>query len=111
MSELIYTEERDGFTINTYALPEHISPYSCFDYDDDDIDEICNAINDGALMWFAAHVQATRGGVTLADTYIGACCYENCLDFINDSDYYGDMVTEVIEAAKTKIAELTQEIE
>lgn len=106
MSELIHTEERGGFTISTYAEIEYSSPYELFD--DDDVQDVIDGVNSGALVWFMAHVQVTRYGIALSDEYLGGCCYKSYSDFISDG-YYSDMVEQAINEAKAKIAELMKE--
>lgn len=102
--ELIHTEEREGFTIRTYALPEDISPIGQFDSGGVALDqEIIDDIAAGNLTWFMAKVTASKNGIALADSYLGACCYKSHEGFIKDSGYYEDMVSEVIAEAKTAI--------
>ena len=108
MSVLIHTEERDGFTISTYAETEYTSPHAVFEADE--ADDICRRIDDGELEWFMVHVQATKCGITLADEYLGGCCYKDYADFISEGGYYSDLVEQALDTAKVEIAELSKEI-
>jgi len=59
--------------------------YSRKDYED--IEGYC---------WFIAKVSIWKGEVSLAETYLGACCYKSIEDFYTRfaSDYWSDMVYE-----------------
>ena len=96
---LIDTMEQDGFTIRTYVAPEDYAP----DFDDG---EVLQGIKDGIYQWFQVKVSAWKAGVELGDSYLGGCCYESAEEFINDSDYWGDMADEAITEAKKTIEEL-----
>ena len=98
--ELDDEQERDGFTIRTYVAPEDYAP----DFDDG---EVLQGINDGLYVWFQVKVSAWKAGVELGDAYLGGCCYESTKDFIQEGDYWGDMVEEAIAEAKETIRELT----
>ena len=98
--ELDDEQERDGFTIRTYVAPEDYAP----DFDDG---EVLQGINDGLYVWFQVKVSAWKAGVELGDAYLGGCCYESTKDFIQEGDYWEDMVEEAIAEAKKTIKELT----
>lgn len=98
--ELDDEQERDGFTIRTYVAPEDYAP----DFDDG---EVLQGINDGLYVWFQVKVSAWKAGVELGDAYLGGCCYESTKDFIQEGDYWEDMVEEAIAEAKETIRELT----
>ena len=51
---------------------------------------------------------AYKGGIELAEDYLGACCYESLRDFIREDDYYADMRRQVIEDARAAIQKLTE---
>ena len=99
--EPIDEQERKGFTIRTYVAPEDYAPD--FDFDDD---EVLQGIRDGSYQWFKVKVSAWKAGVELGDAYLGGCCYESTDEFINDSDYWGDMVDEAIAEAQKTIEEI-----
>lgn len=102
------TEKADGLEINFYTAPEVLHPRDLFDDSVDDIDEICQKINDGLYMWFVAKVTASKAGVELASEYLGGCLYESYEQFVTDNDYYADMRDSVIKEAKQKIQMLTE---
>lgn len=100
--KLIDTEKRDGFTIHAYAAPEDTDPNDQFD----DNGKIAKAILNGTYEWFMVKVTASKAGVVLAEDYLGCCCSKNVSDFINDWGSYEEMVTCVMDGAKSKITEL-----
>ena len=99
-----HREEKDGFVIDTYALPEDINPADVFDMFEDQ--ETLEGIESGKYEWFCAKVTASKNGIKLASEYLGGCCYKNLDDFINQDCYYGDMVRTVITEAKDAIKDL-----
>ena len=106
MKTLIHSEEREGFTIKCYALPEDIDPRDSFDPELEAEFDTFGKIERGELTWFCACVTASKAGVELASDYLGCCCYETFADFIQPDSYYTDMRKQVITDAKTKIAEM-----
>lgn len=102
--ELIHEETREGFNIRFYATTETDSPEGHFDDDG----ETVAAIRDGRLEWFAVKAIADKGGIELAEDYLGACCYESLRDFIQDDGYFSDMRRQVIEDARAAIQKLTE---
>lgn len=107
MSNLIHTEVREGFTINFFAEDEHITlEQLCFD-EADKLDTEYKLAS-GDLVIFCAKVTASLMGIELSSEYLGACIYADEKDFVNDNDYYGDMVATVIEGARATISDLTK---
>lgn len=102
----IHTENVQGFDITFSIEPEYIHPRDCFDIEQEAIDGIMNDIDSGRLYWFSAKVTASKNGIELANTYLGACLYQDPMQFVQDNDYYADMVAEVINEAKRAIANL-----
>jgi hypothetical protein len=99
---LIHTEERDGFTISFHAMPEDMDPAEDFTDDQETID----AINSGEFVWFMARVQASKEGIVLGTDYLGACCYKSYMQFVENNDYYADMVKNAIGEARETLAKL-----
>lgn len=104
MRELIHTEERDGFYIQFYAMPEHMSPNDCFDDDG----QTARDIEAGVYEWFTACVVASKAGVELGADYLGGCCYPSASDFIEEL-YYEDMALAAMNEARERIALLCKE--
>jgi hypothetical protein len=78
----VHTEQRDGFDITLYTLPEYNDP-DYWDFDSDDNKQV------------------------LGTVYLGGCCY-SIEEFIS-SESYSDMVKEAIENAKSAIRSLCSE--
>ena len=98
----VHQDKYDGFTINLYFGEEDISPRDCFDYNEEEMQELLRKIDSGLLLWFVAKVTASRAGVVLGFDTLGACCYESVKDFIAD-DYYEDMKKEAVSHALTNM--------
>jgi len=107
--ELIHTEQREGFDIAFYVLPEDESPRGQFMLEGgSDDEEMIEAIQRGDFAWFCAEVTASKCGLELAGDYLGACCYESAQAFVAQGDYYPDMVATVLEQAHAKLLELAR---
>lgn len=104
--ETIHTDKVAGFDIVFSVTPEDIAPERDFDSEDDRRDLI-ERIEDGRLVWFIARVQAFKNGVLLSTDYLGGCCYETYMQFIEEAYYYQDMVETVVTEAKEAIKKLT----
>jgi hypothetical protein len=99
----INTESVDGFDIVLSIAPEDEDPRDNFDDDG----ETAQAIADGRYDWFMARVEAKREGIVLGTEYLGGCCYINAHDFLNESDYYGDMRAQAIAEAQAALVRAT----
>jgi hypothetical protein len=106
--EQLHQEEVNGFVVTTYILEEHTHPRDLFDYEEEEIQELCRKIDNGCYQWFAVRVEASKRGIILGRAYLGGCLYDNAIDFIKD-DYYEDLVHESIKEAKQTLKELNQE--
>src|SRR5258707_7780988 len=90
----IHTEQRNGFEIAFYALPEDTDPADSFDIQEGD--DTLERIASGYYDWFCARVTASKAGIVLGDDYLGCCCYESASNFPEDSGCYEDMVQTAI---------------
>lgn len=94
--EGIHRESVAGFEIIFSVAPDEETP----DFDDA---ETLARIDSGELCWFVARVEALKNGVLLGSDYLGGCCYDSPRQFIEASDYYGDMVENAIVEARMKL--------
>lgn len=106
--ETIYTDSKEGFDIVFSVTWEDMSPSDLFE--PDDLAGIIEDIEAGNLQWFVARVQAFKNGIELASDYLKGCCYKSYSDFVDESDYYGDMVQTVISEAKETIKGLIETV-
>lgn len=104
----IHTEDRNGFKIDFYAVEDFQDVRGQFE--DDDAAEIIAQLEAGDLVQFTAKVTASKNGIELASDYLGGCFYKDEKDFVNNEDYYGDMVQTVIAEAKQAIIALNEDI-
>lgn len=110
MSNLIHSEVREGFTIKFFAEDEHIT-LDQLGFDEADILDTKSKLDGGELVMFCAKVTASLMGIELACEYLGACIYADEKDFVNDNDYYSDMVATVIEGARATLNDLNGALE
>jgi len=104
--ETIHTETAAGFDIVFSVTPEIDAPDWDFESEEDRQDLI-DRINDGRLSWFVARVQAFKNGILLGTDYLGGCCFDSPMQFVNGSDYYGDMVENAVAEAQEAVEQLT----
>ena len=101
----------EGFDIYFEALPEYTHPKDCFDLSVDDINEICEKIDNYELTWFCAKVTAEKAGVELATDYLGCCCYNSEDEFLNEDEcYFAGMVSIVVDEAKKQLPEIIKQL-
>lgn len=101
--ENIHKETVQGFDIVFSVTYENSHPRDCFDFEEEEMRELCEKIDNGVYSWFIARVQAYKNGVLLGDDYLGGCLYDSPMQFVKDSDYYSDMVENVIQEARKTI--------
>lgn len=104
--ETVHTEKAAEFHIVFSIAPEDMVPDWDFESPEAKA-ETMRRIDSGDLAWFIARVQAFKNGVLLATDYLGGCCYDSPQQFVNASDYYGDMVETVVKQARETIAKLS----
>lgn len=104
--ETIHTEKAAGFDIVFSVTPETGTPDWDFESEEDRQDLI-DRINDGRMAWFVARVQAFKNGILLGTDYLGGCCYDSPMQFVNASDYYGEMVENAVAEAQEAVEQLT----
>jgi hypothetical protein len=96
-----HRETAAGFDIVLSVTPEDMPP------DWDVTEEELRKIENGMLAYFIARVEARKEGITLGTAYLGGCCYDSVAQFVEASDYYGGMVEEAVQEARTVIDKLT----
>jgi hypothetical protein len=109
------TYEREGYTIVVDKTYEDLDPRGQFE--ESDIAEILQKINDYTYDWFMLRVRVMAEGVELGSAYLGGCLYEDAKDVLTDGTAE-DMIYEAMAEAKEhvykvykKFAELNEAIE
>jgi hypothetical protein len=95
-----------GFQITLDALVEDTPLADTFDPDIDDVAELARRIDAGDLLYFCARVSAYKQGILLAQDYLGGCLYDSLKQFEQSSNYFADMVDNVIAEAQDNIRKL-----
>jgi hypothetical protein len=109
MYETIHTSTAAGFDIVFSVTPEHVEPDWDFE-DEADKQDTLDRIERGDLVYFVACVQAFKNGIELGTYYLGGCCYDSYMQFVEASDYYADMVENAISEARANIAKLCETV-
>jgi hypothetical protein len=98
--ETIHTEDTQGFHVVCSVTSEDFHPSDCFDYEEEELGELCRKIDAGIYSWFAVRVEAYKGGILLGSDYLGGCLYDSPMQFVKESEYYSDMVDNAVQEAK-----------
>ena len=113
--DTLATYEREGYEIIVDKTYEDLDPRSQFE--ESDIAEILQKINDYTYDWFMLRVRVLAEGVELGSAYLGGCLYEDARECLTDGTAE-DMIFEAMAEAKAevyrvyrKFAELNEAIE
>jgi hypothetical protein len=104
--ETIHTEDTQGFHIVFSVTHEDCHPRDCFDFDEQELSDLCEKIDRGFYSWFVARVDAYKHGILLGSDYLGGCLYESPMQFVKESEYYSDMVDNAVQEAKDALERL-----
>ena len=102
---VLATYEREGYEIIVDKTWEDISPSSCFE--ESDVAEINDKINDGTYDWFMLRVRVLVEGLEIADHYLGGCCYENAEEVLKDGTAE-DCIYAALAEAKSQVYRLSR---
>lgn len=102
---VLATYEREGYEIIVDKTWEDISPSSCFE--ESDVAEINEKINDGTYDWFMLRVRVLVEGLEIADHYLGGCCYEDAREVLKDGTAE-DCIGEALREAKGQVYRLSR---
>ena len=113
--DTLATYEREGYTIVVDKTWEDLDPRGQFE--ESDVAEILQKINDCTYDWFMLRVRVLAEGVELGSAYLGGCLYEDPKECLTDGTAE-DMIYEAMAEAKEqvykvykKFAELNEVIE
>ena len=113
--DTLATYEREGFEVIVDTTYEDMDPRGQFE--ESDMDEILQKINDYTYDWFMLRVRVMAEGVELGSAYLGGCLYEDAREVLTDGTAE-DMIFEAMAEAKSnvyrvykKFAELNEAIE
>jgi hypothetical protein len=107
MYDKIYTSTAAGFDI-VFSVTHEDSELDWDFENEEDKQNTLRRINNGDLVWFVARVQAFKNGIELGTDYLGGCCYDSYMQFVEEGGYYADMVQNAVSEARETIAKLTQ---
>jgi len=84
------------FTVKLHFEEEYNSISDTFDYTEEELKEIYDKLDRYELVYFCAHMEAYYNDIHLSDDYLGCCLYDSYDQFINEDDYFGDMMNNVL---------------
>ena len=109
MRTLIATRNVGPFAVATFALEEDLHPKDCFDYDEYDLIDTIDKINQGSHQWFRAEVVIKLGPIELGRAYIPGRCYETFEEFLTDDQYYHEyLIKEALDEARKTLDRLAE---
>ena len=91
------------FEITLQFEEEDLPIEDTFDDAVDNIADLHDKINNGTYVYFCAHMIAYYRDVELANDYLGACLYDSYDQFIEQNDYYADMINNVTDVAFSRL--------
>ena len=97
--------ERMGFDIIVDKTWEDIDPRGQFE--DSDIDEIVEKINNDTYDWFMLRVRVLFEGHEFGSAYLGGCLYEDAREVLTDGTAE-DCIYEALKEAKRDVYRLKQ---
>ena len=97
------TYERNGFDVIVDKTWEDIDPRGQFE--DSDIDEIVEKINNDTYDWFMLRVRVLFEGHEFGSAYLGGCLYEDAREVLTDGTAE-DLIDEAMAEAKREVHRL-----
>ena len=95
--------ERNGFDVIVDKTWEDIDPRGQFE--EDDLDEIVEKINNDTYEWFMLRVRVLFDGHEMGSHYLGGCLYEDAREVLTDGTAE-DCIEEAMAEAKEEVQRL-----
>ena len=95
--------ERNGFDVIVDKTWEDIDPRGQFE--DSDLDEIVEKINNDTYEWFMLRVRVLFDGHEMGSHYLGGCLYEDAREVLTDGTAE-DCIEEAMAEAKEEVQRL-----
>ena len=99
-----------NFVVKLQFEEEDISISDIFDYTDEELKEIYCKLDRYELVYFCAHMQAYFNNIHLSDDYLGCCLYDSYDRFVDDDDYFGDMVNNVLTEGYKELKRIREQL-
>jgi hypothetical protein len=103
--EELTRKEVNGYTIIISKTWEELRLEDCFE--EQDIKEFANKIDNGELDWFTLRVRATKRDYVLGEAYLGGLLYADAMDVLNDP-VIEDMIIDAISDAEIEAGYLKE---
>lgn len=109
MNDIMFSKTlptKDGFDLRFDALIEDMPLRDVDDMTESQYEELRHKVYDTCeLAYFCACITASKHGIELGKTYLGACLYDDYDSFLKDQSY---LIDEAIDEAKQTIKKLTE---
>lgn len=100
--------EREGFTVIVDKTYEDLDPRGQFE--ESDVDEIIEKINDYTYDWFMLRVRVLIDGNELGSSYLGGCLYEDAKEVLTDGTAE-DLIYDAMAEAKKAVYPLMRKLQ
>jgi len=102
--------ERDGFDIIVDRTWEDLNPRDCFDWTEEEMDQLLKDIDQGKYDWFMLRVRVLVDGHELGSSYLGGMLYEDPMECLTDG-VAEDCIYEALKEAKTRVWPLMRRLQ
>lgn len=98
------------FTVKLHFEEEDIPVNDLCEYTEEELKEVYHKLDSYDLVYFCAHMEAYYNDIHLSDDYLGRCMYDSYDAFINEDDYFGDMINNVLIEGYKELKALKEQI-
>ena len=102
--------EREGFDIIVDKTWEDLNPRDCFDWTEEEMDQLIKDIDQGKYDWFMLRVRALVDGHEMGSSYLGGMLYEDPRESLTDG-VAEDCILDALNEAKRQVVSLKLKLE
>ena len=102
--------EREGFDIIVDKTWEDLNPRDCFDWTEEEMDQLIKDIDQGKYDWFMLRVRALVDGHEMGSSYLGGMLYEDPLECLTDG-VAEDCILDALNEAKRQVWPLMRRLQ
>ena len=81
-----------------------------YEYTEKELKEVYDKLDRYDLVYFCAHMECQYNDIHLSDDYLGGCLYDSYDQFVNEDDYFGDMVSNVLTEGYKELKALKEQL-
>ena len=102
--------ERDGFEIIVDKTWEDLNPRDCFDWTEEEMDQLIKDIDQGKYDWFMLRARALVDGHEMGSSYLGGMLYEDPMECLTDG-VAEDCIQDALNEAKRQVWPLMRQLQ